>query len=96
MSINILLMKLRKEQKRGEIPKKPLRNILAAAVLVSTLAGCAAFDAPRRTETYCTTNGMPMYDPRTDEEPNRMSPEDREFLLRNNHTHMRCVTVPAR
>ncbi len=89
-------MKLRKEQKPREIPRKPLRAVLAAAVLVSTLAGCAAFEAPRRTETYCTTNGMPMYDPKMDEEPNRMTPEDREFLMRNNRTHMRCVTVPAR
>jgi hypothetical protein len=87
-------MKLRKEQK--QIPKKPLRILLASAVLVSNIMGCAAFDSPRRTETYCTSRGMPMYDPRMDEEPNRMTPEDREFLMRNNRTHMRCVTVPAR
>lgn len=88
-------MKLRKEQKPREVPRKPLRTILAAAVLVSNIMGCAAFDAPRRTETYCTTNGMPMYDPRM-EEGSGMTPEDREFLMRNNATHMRCVTVPAR
>jgi hypothetical protein len=95
VSNNIFLMKLRKEQNPREIQRKPLRTILAATVLVSNLMGCAAFDAPRRTETYCTSKGMAMYEPRMEENPN-LTPEDREFLLRNSHTHMRCVTVPAR
>lgn len=87
-------MKLRQEQKNMRIPKKPLRTILAAAVLVSNIIGCAA--SPGRTETICSSQGMIMYDRRMDEDPQMLTPEDREFLLRNNHVHMRCVTVPAR
>ncbi len=85
------MMRFRKEQK---IPKKPLRKILAAAVLVSNIFGCAA--SPGRTETICSSRGMIMYDHRLHEDPHMLTPEDREFLLRNNHVHMRCVTVPAR
>lgn len=96
MAIDIIMMRCNRVEKEPKMKTRPFRALVVSAVLASGIMGCAAFDSPRRTQTICASQGMVMYDRSMDEEPRTLTQEDREFLLRNNHVHIRCVTVPAR
>ena len=89
------MMELRKVSRNHETKKPNCKAILASAVLVAGIMGCSVV-TPKKTATVCSSQGMVMWNRQMEENPDMLTPEQKEFLLRNDYVHMRCVTVEVK